>query len=264
MLIGTASVDESLALARELVEAAVPCRVLNAANDHLEADIIAEAGALGAVTISTNMAGRGTDICLGGSKHRAVQSVVELGGLYVIGTNRHESRRVDNQLRGRSGRQGDPGESRFFVSLEDDLISRHGIAELVQPSVLHQDQQIQDEVTASRIAHIQRVIEGESFEIRRTLRVYSHLLEVQRRVIAQDREDLLTGARPPGGLKKRDPQLRRQLIDRWGEAVVVEAERQVTLIHPRLAVERPSRSRRRNPRGHSSGQLWRLQCLRCI
>jgi preprotein translocase subunit SecA len=113
-------------------DAGIECRILNAKNDEAEAAIIAEAGALGAVTISTNMAGRGTDIKLGGSHDAAQhQLVVELGGLYVIGTNRHESRRIDDQLRGRSGRQGDPGTSRFFVSLEDDLMVRFHIENLI-------------------------------------------------------------------------------------------------------------------------------------
>ena len=231
VLIGTASVEESEVLARELVKVAVPCRVLNAANDHLEAEIIAEAGALGAVTISTNMAGRGTDICPGGTRHKSSQSVVNPGGLYVIGTNRHESRRIDNQLRGRAGRQGDPGESRFFVSLEDNLISRYGIASLVTPPGADVNQPIRNEETAKRIAHVQRVIEGESFEIRRTLRIYSHLLEIQRRVICQDREALLVGSKPPNALHKRDPELRQKLVAEWGEDIIVEAERQVTLIH---------------------------------
>ena len=231
VLIGTASVEESDVLARELVEAAVSCRVLNAANDHLEAEIIAEAGALGAITISTNMAGRGTDICLGGTRHKTSQNVVELGGLYVIGTNRHESRRIDNQLRGRAGRQGDPGESRFFVSLEDNLISRYGIASLVAPHGDDDSQPIRDEETAKRIAHVQRVIEGESFEIRRTLRVYSHLLEVQRRVICKDREALLNGLKSPKALQKRDPELWLKLMAEWGTDNIVEAERLVTLIH---------------------------------
>ncbi len=231
VLIGTASVDESEGLAQELQTAGVPCRVLNAANDHQEAEIVAEAGTLGAVIISTNMAGRGTDICLGGSDHQARNSVVELSGLYVIGTNRHESRRIDNQLRGRSGRQGDPGESRFFVSLQDDLISRHGIAELVSPPADDSDQPIDDEGTAKRIGHVQRVIEGESFEIRRTLRMYSFLLELQRRTICQHREELLNGTKMPNALKKRDPDLREMLVDRWGEQHIVDAERKVTLIH---------------------------------
>ncbi len=112
------------------------CRVLNAKNDELEASIIADAGAPGAITISTNMAGRGTDIKLGGADERERDRVVALGGLYVIGTNRHESLRIDRQLRGRAGRQGDPGSSRFFVSLEDPLIRRYGVDKLVSARAL--------------------------------------------------------------------------------------------------------------------------------
>jgi preprotein translocase subunit SecA len=231
LLIGTASVSESELVAGQLREVGIECRVLNAANDHLEAEIIAEAGALHAVTISTNMAGRGTDICLGGSHQLDRLRVVELGGLYVIGTNRHESRRIDNQLRGRSGRQGDPGLSRFFVSLQDDLISRHGIAQLVSPPIPNIEQPIDDAQTASRIGHVQRVIEGESFEIRRTLRKYSLLLEVQRRTISKFREEILTKIRIPTALKNRNPELREQLVSCWGEELIAECERKVSLIH---------------------------------
>ena len=128
VLVGTLTVEESERLAARLGAAGVACEVLNAKNDAAEARIVARAGALGAVTISTNMAGRGTDIRLGGDDEAGTRSRSSaLGGLYVIGTNRHESRRVDLQLRGRAGRQGDPGESRFFVSLEDDLLVRYGI-----------------------------------------------------------------------------------------------------------------------------------------
>ena len=137
---------------------------------------------------------------------------MELGGLYVIGTNRHESRRIDNQLRGRAARQGDPGESRFFVSLTDDLISRHGIAELVSPPTDNIDQPINDTETANRISHVQRVIEGESFEIRKTLRMYSFLLEFQRRTICKHREELLNGTKAPTALQKRDPERHQQLV----------------------------------------------------
>jgi preprotein translocase subunit SecA len=116
LLIGTCSVEESEMLAVKLKEAGVGCQVLNAKNDELEAEIITKAGTPGAVTVSTNMAGRGTDIKLGGEFEEEREKVVSLGGLYVISTNRHESRRVDNQLRGRAGRQGDPGSSRSFVA----------------------------------------------------------------------------------------------------------------------------------------------------
>lgn len=129
ILVGTASVEESEILSSRLQRAGVPHSVLNARNDEAEAEIIAQAGSLGAVTISTNMAGRGTDIILGGNPPRNREKVTELGGLYVIGTTRHEAARIDNQLRGRAGRQGDPGTSRLFVSIEDDLLVRFGIAE---------------------------------------------------------------------------------------------------------------------------------------
>lgn len=229
VLIGTASVEETQTLERALAERNVPCRVLNATNDHLEAEIIAEAGGLGAVTISTNMAGRGTDIRLGGTRQQSRERVVRLGGLYVIGTNRHESRRIDNQLRGRSGRQGDPGESRFFISLEDPLIARHSIADWVQAQ--NESNTADSPATAKRIAHLQRIIEGECCEIRRTLRLYSHLLEVQRKTISQDREALLAGRKLPSGLKKLAPELHQRLVDQWGEALVIDAERAVMLIH---------------------------------
>ena len=130
----------------------VTCQVLNAKNDAMEARVIARAGARGAVTISTNMAGRGTDIRLGGEDEAEREHVAALGGLYVIGTNRHESRRVDLQLRGRAGRQGDPGESRFFVSLDDDLLVRYGIDALIAGRVVtdRRDQPIDHPVLRAR------------------------------------------------------------------------------------------------------------------
>ncbi|MCP4012183.1 MAG: accessory Sec system translocase SecA2, partial [Phycisphaeraceae bacterium] len=127
ILVGTSSVEESENLAVALLDAGVTARVLNARTDEVEARIVAEAGTIGAVTISTNMAGRGTDIRLGGPREEQRDAIMALGGLYVIGPNRHESVRIDRQLRGRAGRQGDPGTSRFFVSLEDDLLRRFGV-----------------------------------------------------------------------------------------------------------------------------------------
>jgi preprotein translocase subunit SecA len=151
MLVGTASVEESELLSRRLRLAGIPHAVLNARNDEAEAEIVAQAGALGAVTVSTNMAGRGTDILLGGNPPKDREKVVDLGGLYVMGTTRHEARRIDNQLRGRAGRQGDPGTSRFFVSLDDDLLVRFGIAG--NPDV----------------DSVQRTAEGQNLQIRQTL-----------------------------------------------------------------------------------------------
>jgi len=193
VLVGTSSVAESEELAAALRRLRVKCRVLNARHDAREALIVARAGMPGAVTISTNMAGRGTDIVLGGDDPEAHARVVGLGGLYVIGTNRHESRRVDDQLRGRAGRQGDPGTSRFFVSLEDDLVLRYGVVELIpaghRPS--RQDGPVEDPAVRHAVASAQRIIEGQNFEIRRTLWRYSSMVEEQRQMMFEQRESLL-------------------------------------------------------------------------
>jgi len=230
VLVGTASVEESERLASKLADSGIQCRVLNARNDHEEATLIAEAGALGAVTISTNMAGRGTDIRLGGSDERDRDKVVALGGLCVLGTNRHESRRIDNQLRGRSGRQGDPGESRFFVSIEDDLLHRHGIGELIaRPAGAPRGETLNDPQVGRTIAHVQRVIEGESFEIRRTLRKYSYCLERHRRLIHERRRRLQAGSDSPMLLREKSPDLFEKLAKEFGEGAVHKAERQITI-----------------------------------
>jgi preprotein translocase subunit SecA len=171
VLVGTASVEESERLSERLRTIDIPHAVLNARNDEQEAAIIAQAGQRGAVTISTNMAGRGTDIRLG-------DGVAELGGLYVIGTNRHESRRIDNQLRGRAGRQGDPGASQFFVSLEDALLVKFGIDD----ARLQQDPE-----------GIQRIVEGQNLDIRKFLYKYDRILEGQRFCIQERRQGILEG-----------------------------------------------------------------------
>ncbi len=231
VLVGTASVSESEYLADMLRQHGVECRVLNAANDYDEAEIVAEAGALGAVTISTNMAGRGTDIKLGGSDERDRDAVVALGGLYVIGTNRHESRRIDNQLRGRSGRQGDPGESRFFISLEDDLLSRFGIRDFASETEPEADGSVNDPQVGKKLAHLQRIIEGQSFDIRRMLRKYAFLLERQRREICQLRDDLIERATVPTYTRDVVPEFYRDLATRWGEPRINEIESRVALRH---------------------------------
>ena len=169
VLVGTVSVRESERLSASL--RGIPHQVLNARNEEKEAGIIARAGERGAVTVSTNMAGRGTDIRLG-------KGVAELGGLYVIGTNRHESRRIDNQLRGRAGRQGDPGSSRFLVSLEDDLLVKHGI---LNPRLHHDPESIQ------------RLVEGQNLDIRQFLNKYESVVEGQRQAIQERREAILRG-----------------------------------------------------------------------
>jgi preprotein translocase subunit SecA len=172
ILIGTASVEESERLSARLRD--IPHQVLNARNDEVEAPIVARAGQHHAITISTNMAGRGTDIQLG-------EGVRELGGLYVIGTNRHESRRIDKQLRGRAGRQGDPGSSRFFVSFEDPLLIKYGINELTHQHTPES---------------VQRLIEGQQRDIRRFLVNYERATEGRRLAIQQRRQRILEGVTP--------------------------------------------------------------------
>ena len=206
------------------------CEVLNAKNDAEEAPIVARAGALGAVTISTNMAGRGTDIRLGGDAETDHERVAALGGLYVIGTNRHESGRVDLQLRGRAGRQGDPGESRFFVSLEDELLVRYGIHHLIPPRFLpaQADTPIESPVVRREVARAQRIIEGQNFEIRRTLARYADVVEAQHRQVMERRQAMLVGEETPD-VWQRVPDERAALVAAAGESSVVAAERTVTL-----------------------------------
>ncbi|MBL8025743.1 MAG: accessory Sec system translocase SecA2 [Fibrobacteres bacterium] len=185
VLVGTRSVRESALLSERLLSEKISCNVLNAANDENEAEIIAAAGKRGAVTVSTNMAGRGTDIKL--------ESAVN-GGLFVIGCNRHESERIDNQLRGRSGRQGDPGTSKFFISLEDDLFVRYRLHELFPKTFNAGNMNFDDPIIRDEINRVQRIIEGQNLEIKITLFKYSVLLEKQRKVYMQKRnENLLAG-----------------------------------------------------------------------
>ncbi|HKE26203.1 MAG TPA: hypothetical protein VKB88_27795 [Bryobacteraceae bacterium] len=184
ILVGTASVEESERLSGMLPD--MPHHVLNARNDEVEAAIVAQAGERGAVTISTNMAGRGTDIRLG-------EGVAELGGLYVIGTNRHESRRIDNQLRGRAGRQGDPGSSRFFISLEDPLMVKYGDI----------DPRYRDDP-----ASIQGLVEGRHLDQRQFLHKYDIPVEGQRNKIHTYRQAMLDGTAPCGSELERQITLR--------------------------------------------------------
>ncbi len=195
ILIGTSSITESEYIAAMLNESGVHCQVLNAKNDELEAQIIANAGALGAVTVSTNMAGRGTDIKLGGSIQQDREQVITLGGLYVIGTNRHESVRIDNQLRGRAGRQGDPGSSRFYISLEDDIFKKYGIERLIPKKHFPAKQSgpINTPRVLQGVAQVQRVIEGQNIDIRTTLWKYSNIIEIQRMYIFNNRKSVLFG-----------------------------------------------------------------------
>ena len=236
VLIGTLTVEESERIAARLTAQGVRCSVLNAKNDEAEARVIARAGEPGAVTIATNMAGRGTDIRLGSVETTAPDHeskyarVVALGGLYVIGTNRHESRRVDLQLKGRAGRQGDPGESRFFVSLDDELLVRYGIQGLIAGRFVadERDEPIDNPVLIREIARAQRIVEGQNIEIRKTLWKYATVVEEQRRLIMARRQAILHGREVPD-VWRRVPETRARLAAAVGEDAVVRAERLVTL-----------------------------------
>jgi preprotein translocase subunit SecA len=235
VLVGTASVRESEELAADLKGAGIVCEVLNAKNDELEARIIAGAGKPGAVTISTNMAGRGTDIKLGGEDERERERVGSLGGLYVIGTNRHESLRIDTQLRGRAGRQGDPGSTRFFISLEDDLFERYGLTGRLfkRHRLSRRSVAVENGLVSRDIGHAQRVIEGQNFDIRRSLWKYSELVEMQRRIIQDWKRAVLSrdgrdGA--PGPVAEKAPALFAAAAARFGKREARELERRLTLV----------------------------------
>jgi preprotein translocase subunit SecA len=234
VLVGTASVRESEELAADLTAAGVGCEVLNAKNDELEAAVVAGAGAPGAVTISTNMAGRGTDIKLGGAGEEARDRVAGLGGLYVIGTNRHESLRIDGQLRGRSGRQGDPGSSHFFISLEDDIFERYGLAGrlFARYRLARGDAPVDNDLLRTEIIHGQRVIEGRNLDVRRALWDYATLVETQRRIVAGWRDAVFA---PDGGEPEvpfgPGPELSDAGAARFGEEAFASLARRAALVH---------------------------------
>jgi preprotein translocase subunit SecA len=189
VLVGTVSVEVSEHISTLLKRRGIKHNVLNAKQHEREAEIIAEAGERGLVTIATNMAGRGTDIKLGGG-------VPELGGLYVLGTERHESRRIDNQLRGRSGRQGDPGESRFYLSFEDDLLRRFGgqrMQSVIDRIGLEEDVPIEAGMVSGSVRRSQEQVESQNFQIRKRILEYDDVLNKQREVIYSMRRDILMG-----------------------------------------------------------------------
>ena len=190
VLVGTVSVETSDYLSQKLVAAGIPHEVLNAKNHYKEAQIIMNAGQRGAITIATNMAGRGTDIKLG-------EGVRELGGLCVIGTERHESRRIDNQLRGRSGRQGDPGESQFYLSLEDDLMKRFGSERLkgVFERLNMSDEAIESRMLTRQVEAAQKRVEGNNYDTRKQVLQYDDVMREQREIIYAQRHDVITADR---------------------------------------------------------------------
>ena len=228
VLIGTLDVAESERLAAAMRAGGVECVVLNAKNDAEEAKIIAEAGGLNHVTVSTQMAGRGTDIRLGGRDERDRDAVVDLGGLYVIGSGRHDSRRVDDQLRGRAGRQGDPGESVFFVSPEDTLIVRNGepFDGKTAPDGLMSGPQVDHAVS-----HAQKVAEGVSFEIHRNTWKYGILVERQRQVLAARRRELLLTDLAAQWVRDAYKELYEDVVEEVGEEGAEKAARLIALGH---------------------------------
>jgi preprotein translocase subunit SecA len=239
ILVGTASVKESESLAEALEREGIASRILNARNDELEAGIISRAGTLGAVTISTNMAGRGTDIKLGAGHPAERDRVADLGGLCVIGTNRHESLRIDGQLRGRAGRQGDPGSSRFFISFDDDIFVRYGLRAMFlkrhRPGP--RQEPLGDRFVIKDIIHAQRIIEGQNFDIRRSLNKYSDLIERQRRIVQGWRDDILSGEdiqaedeSLSGIVRRNAPEVFAEGVRRFGPAAAEEVERRLTLL----------------------------------
>jgi len=224
VLVGTISIEKSERLSQMLKRRGIPHNVLNAKHHEREAEIIAQAGRVGAVTISTNMAGRGTDILLGGNPkflaktmvgekpdaeaiqkaydkasiivQKEKEKVIQLGGLHVLGTERHEARRIDNQLRGRAGRQGDPGSSRFYLSLEDDLLRIFGserISGIMDRLGIEEDQPIEHRLVTKAIENAQKRVEAHNFEIRKHLLEYDNVMNQQREVIYSQRREVLAG-----------------------------------------------------------------------
>ncbi len=205
VLIGTVSIDKSEVISEMLKRKGIPHNVLNAKEHEKEASIITQAGESGAVTVATNMAGRGVDIVLGGIPEgksqqewqQAHDKVIELGGLFILGTERHEARRIDNQLRGRAGRQGDPGQSRFYVSLEDDVVARFGgerIKGIMEWAGMDEDTPIENKLITRSIANAQVKVEGYHFDIRKHLVEYDDVVNQQREIIYDERRKVLSGA----------------------------------------------------------------------
>ncbi|MFZ0833264.1 MAG: accessory Sec system translocase SecA2, partial [Mycobacterium sp.] len=230
VLIGTRDVAESEELHERLVKAGVPAVVLNAKNDAEEAAIIAEAGKLGAVTVSTQMAGRGTDIRLGGSDEADHDEVAELGGLHVIGTGRHNTERLDNQLRGRAGRQGDPGSSVFFSSWEDDVVTAH-LESAKLPTETDDDGRILSPKAAGLLDHAQRVAEGKLLDVHANTWRYNELIAQQRAIIVERRNTLLRTPTARDELEERSPKRYEDLSEQLSEEQLERICRQIMLYH---------------------------------
>ena len=211
VLVGTVTIEKSELLSAMLKREGIPHHVLNAKYHEKEAEIIALAGQKNAVTIATNMAGRGTDIQLG-------EGVKELGGLKIIGTERHESRRIDNQLRGRAGRQGDPGESRFFISMEDDLMRLFGsdkTKEMIEKMGIGEDEPIEHGMLAKAIESAQKKVEGNNFAIRKRLLEYDEVMNEQREIIYGERKRVLMGENLRDSIQNMIDQIIDRIVDRY-------------------------------------------------
>ena len=232
VLLGTASIEDSELLSSEFKKRKIKHEVLNAKQHEREATVIAYAGAPGAVTIATNMAGRGTDIVLGGNLEMRLketdserqkeeirqqwevdhQAVLDKGGLYVVGTERHESRRIDNQLRGRSGRQGDPGETRFFLSMDDSLMRIFGserISNMMQRVGMEEGEAIESRLVSRVIENAQRKVEGHNFDIRKNLLEYDDVANEQRKLVYSERNELMS----TGDVSENVAQMREEVTD---------------------------------------------------
>jgi len=255
VLVGTISIENSELLSRRLIKERIKHEVLNAKYHEMEAEIVAQAGRLGAITIATNMAGRGTDIILGGNpefmivdelKRRGYtkenapedilnavdkeirkqqaedqKKIIELGGLHILGTERHEARRIDNQLRGRAGRQGDPGSSRFYISLEDDLMKILGsdkIKGMLVGAGMTDGVPIENRFVSKAIENAQKQIEGQNFSIRKHLLEYDDVMNKQRQVIYTIRKDVLKGKDLKGQVKN----LSAEIFDHYFNSYIAE------------------------------------------
>jgi preprotein translocase subunit SecA len=220
VLVGTISIDVSEKISAMLKKIGVPHAVLNAKQHEKEAEIVADAGQKGKVTIATNMAGRGTDIKLG-------DGVTELGGLHILGTSRHESRRIDNQLRGRSGRQGDPGSSRFYLSLEDDLLRIFGsdrISGIMDKLGMEEDEPIEHSMISRAIENAQHKVEGHNFDIRKHLLEYDDVMNKQREVIYRQRREVLASDDVHEVITDMFPELADTVADEFADARVPSEE----------------------------------------
>ncbi|KAB7752590.1 preprotein translocase subunit SecA [Mycolicibacterium phlei DSM 43071] len=233
ILVGTHDVAESEELHARLVKAGVPAVVLNAKNDAEEAAVIAEAGKLGAVTVSTQMAGRGTDIRLGGSDEADHDKVAELGGLHVVGTGRHHTERLDNQLRGRAGRQGDPGSTVFFSSWEDDVVVAHlDTSKLpMETDPEAGDGRVTSPKASALLDHAQRVAEGRLLDVHANTWRYNELIAQQRAILAERRDTLLRTPTAREELKELSPKRYQELEEKLGEEKLETICRQIMLYH---------------------------------